>query len=56
VPIDSMCRSGVCGTCRTKVLEGDVACDSSALDDRDRQDGFVLACVSHARGDCVVEA
>jgi ferredoxin-NADP reductase len=56
VPIDSLCRSGVCGTCRTKVLDGQVECESALLDDEDRADGFVLACVSHARTDCVVEA
>jgi glycine betaine catabolism B len=56
VPIDSVCRSGVCGTCRTKVLEGEVACESALLDDGDREDGFVLACVSHPHSDCVVDA
>jgi ferredoxin-NADP reductase len=56
VAIDSLCRSGVCGTCRTKVLDGNVDCESALLDDDDRADGFVLACVSHARTDCVVEA
>lgn len=56
VEIDSLCRSGVCGTCRTRVLEGDVECRSSILDDTDRAGGFVLACVSRVRGDCVIEA
>jgi ferredoxin-NADP reductase len=56
VPIDSLCRSGVCGTCRTKVLDGQVECESALLDADDRADGFVLACVSHAHTDCVVEA
>jgi len=56
VEIDSLCRSGVCGTCRTRVLEGDVECGSSMLDDTDKAGGFVLACVSHVRSDCVIEA
>jgi NADH oxidoreductase Hcr len=56
LPIDSLCRSGVCGTCRTRVLEGDVECQSSMLDAAERQAGFVLACVSHVLGDCAIEA
>lgn len=54
--IPSLCRAGVCGTCRTRVLKGDVDCTSQILDEQDRQDGFILACVSHARSDCHVEA
>jgi ferredoxin-NADP reductase len=56
VAIDSLCRSGVCGTCRTKVVNGQVECASTTLGDADRQNGYVLACVSHVHGDCVIEA
>ena len=52
----SLCRAGVCGTCRTRVVEGDVECSSTMLDDEDRAAGFVLACVASPRGDCVIEA
>lgn len=55
VPIDSLCRSGVCGTCRTRVLEGEIACDSTLLDESDRATGYVLACVAHVQSDCVVD-
>jgi ferredoxin-NADP reductase len=55
VEISSLCRSGVCGTCRIQVQDGDVDCQSSALDDDDRSQGFVLACVSTARTDCTVD-
>ena len=54
--IPSLCRAGVCGTCRTRVTEGDVRCASRILDERDRADGFVLPCVSHAHSDCRVDA
>jgi len=54
--IPSLCRAGVCGTCRTRVLSGDVECASTLLDDQDRQEGFVLACVTRVRSDCTVEA
>jgi ferredoxin-NADP reductase len=55
VAIDSICRSGVCGTCRTRVIDGDVPCESAGLDDADREDGYVLACVARPRSDCTVE-
>jgi ferredoxin-NADP reductase len=55
-PIASLCRSGVCGTCRTRVLSGDVDCASHMLDDQDRRDGYVLACVSRLRSNCAVDA
>jgi ferredoxin-NADP reductase len=54
--IPTLCRAGVCGTCRTRLLSGEVQCTSDALDDRDRKAGFVLPCVTWARGDCALEA
>jgi ferredoxin-NADP reductase len=54
--IPSLCRSGVCGTCRTKVLSGNVQCTSRILDDQDRQDGYVLACVSDVLSNCDIDA
>lgn len=53
--IPSLCRAGVCGTCRTRVVEGDVSCQADLLDDADRRAGYVLACVAHPLSDCVVE-
>ena len=54
--IPSLCRAGVCGTCRSRVTEGEVDCASQMLDDQDRRDGYVLPCVSRLKSDCVVEA
>jgi len=56
VPIPSSCRSGVCQSCRTRVIEGDVDCQSDVLDPEDRSAGFVLPCVSWTSADCVLEA
>lgn len=53
--IPSLCRAGVCGTCRTRVVEGDVACDGGILDADDRAAGYVLACVASPRSHCVIE-
>ncbi|MGD9904318.1 MAG: 2Fe-2S iron-sulfur cluster-binding protein [Vicinamibacterales bacterium] len=53
--IPSLCRAGVCGTCRTRVVEGEVECDGGVLDAEDRAAGYVLACVASPRSDCVIE-
>ena len=42
------CTSGVCGTCRAKVVEGDVRMERNfALDRAEVAAGFVLACQAH---------
>ncbi|MFC4173281.1 2Fe-2S iron-sulfur cluster-binding protein [Microvirga sp. GCM10011540] len=41
------CRSGRCGACKTRLVEGDVemlAHTRFALSDAERQDGYILAC------------
>lgn len=53
--IPSLCRAGVCGTCRTRVVEGDVRCDGGILDGDDRASGYVLACVAVPHSHCVIE-
>ena len=56
VAIDFSCRSGICGTCRTRLVEGDVEGDAGALDAAERRDGWILPCVSFPKGRCVVDA
>ncbi len=53
--VPSSCRAGVCLTCRTRLLEGNVECSSDSLDDDDRASGYILPCVSWAKGDCVLD-
>jgi ring-1,2-phenylacetyl-CoA epoxidase subunit PaaE len=49
------CTNGMCGTCRAKVLEGDVYMDHCyALDQAELEDGFVLTCQAKPRTDRVV--
>jgi len=55
VNVPSLCRAGVCGTCRIRVTEGEVDCESMTLDAAERGQGYVLACVSQARTDCTVQ-
>ncbi|WP_462417989.1 1,2-phenylacetyl-CoA epoxidase subunit PaaE [Kytococcus sp. Marseille-QA3725] len=48
------CTGGVCGTCRAKVLEGEVRMDRNyALEPDEVEAGFVLACQSHPVTDAV---
>lgn len=54
--IPFVCRSGVCGTCRTRLVAGEARCTSDVLTTEDRNGGYVLPCVTWGRGDCVLEA
>jgi ferredoxin-NADP reductase/DMSO/TMAO reductase YedYZ heme-binding membrane subunit len=57
VEIDSDCRSGICGRCRTKLLSGQVSMAvQDALSDADIAEGYVLACQAHAKAPVTVEA
>jgi ring-1,2-phenylacetyl-CoA epoxidase subunit PaaE len=44
------CRAGVCSTCRTKVVRGEVTMNQNyALEDWELEQGYVLACQSQVR-------
>jgi ferredoxin-NADP reductase/Fe-S-cluster-containing hydrogenase component 2 len=54
--IDNACRSGTCASCRVKLLSGEVSMGvEDALTDRDKTEGYVLACQAKIRGDVRVE-
>jgi ring-1,2-phenylacetyl-CoA epoxidase subunit PaaE len=49
------CTSGVCGTCRAKVMEGEVRMERNfALDKKEVASGFILTCQAHPLTDRVV--
>jgi ring-1,2-phenylacetyl-CoA epoxidase subunit PaaE len=49
------CKNGVCGTCRAKVVEGQVRMDANyALEPAEVAAGYALACQSHPAADRVV--
>jgi ferredoxin-NADP reductase len=51
------CRQGNCGTCMTRLLQGNVHMSRhEALDDELRLQGFVLPCVSQPLNDVVLDA
>jgi ring-1,2-phenylacetyl-CoA epoxidase subunit PaaE len=46
------CKGGVCGTCRAKLVDGEVRMERNyALEDDELESGFVLACQSHPVSD-----
>ncbi len=51
------CRSGACGACKGKLLEGDIHYENDpiALTDKDQADNLVLFCAAHADSELVIE-
>ena len=57
VGIPSSCRQGQCGTCKTRLLGGNVRMDAEeGLDPDSRAQGFVLTCVGRAEGAVKLDA
>ena len=56
VRLPSACRAGVCGTCRSRIVDGQVRCESTLLDESERAQGYILPCVSWPTSDCAMEA
>lgn len=57
VPIDYACRIGICGTCKTQLLEGKVTMEvEDALTPEDKSRNIILACQAKSVGHLVVEA
>ena len=57
VAIPAGCRQGRCGTCITKLLQGDVHMDSEdGLEAGEKAEGYILMCVARPRGNVKVDA
>jgi len=57
VGIPSGCRQGRCGTCITKLLQGDVHMNSEeGLEAGEKAEGYILMCVARPRGNVKVDA
>ena len=57
VNIDYACRIGVCGTCKTRLLEGKVTMEvEDALTPEDTARNIILACQAKSIGNLVVDA
>ena len=54
--IDNACRSGTCGSCRVRLVSGNVSMAvQDSLTERDKADGYILACQAKIRGDVTVD-
>jgi ferredoxin-nitrite reductase len=57
VELDSDCRKGVCGTCKQKLLEGNIAAyDSHPEAAAGLEPGFILTCSARALGRVSIDA
>jgi ferredoxin-NADP reductase len=57
VEIDNSCRVGTCGTCRVKLLSGQVTMAvQDGLEPGDKEKNIILACQAKSIGNVVVEA
>jgi ferredoxin len=57
VEIESACRSGVCGTCKVKLLSGAVKMEcEDGLESEEKEQGFILACQAKSINDVEVDA
>jgi vanillate O-demethylase ferredoxin subunit len=54
VKIQTSCEQGLCGTCKTKVLDGEIDHRDKRLSAEQRAQGYFLPCVSRAKGDTLV--
>lgn len=55
--IDFECRSGICGRCKTRLLEGSVTMEvQDALDDGDRSNNLILLCQAKSADHVTLEA
>ena len=54
--IDNACRSGTCGSCRAKLLSGNVSMAvQDSLTEQDKTVGYILTCQAKIRGDVIVD-
>ncbi len=57
VGVDSECRSGICGTCKCRMISGSVRMETQdALTSDDRRNNVILLCQAQALEDVTVEA
>ncbi len=56
IQIESGCRTGVCGTCKVKLLSGTVVMETEdGLNDEDKANHMFLPCVAMPETDLVID-
>jgi len=57
IELPNECRSGVCGQCKTRLIEGTVTMEcEEALSSSEKADGWILACQARPQSNIVVQA
>jgi ferredoxin-nitrite reductase len=56
VAIESSCRSGSCGTCKTKLISGEVSYDGEPDGLEDGETGYILTCIARPVGQVQIDA
>lgn len=57
IELDYECRSGICGQCKTRLIEGIVAMEcGDALSTSEKANGWILACQARPRSNLVIDA
>ncbi|MEG3130451.1 NADH oxidoreductase [Pantoea cypripedii] len=55
VQVNAACREGVCGCCKTQIIDGEYSVNSTmTLTSEEIAEGYVLACSCHPQGDLVL--
>ncbi|MGL5081717.1 MAG: ferredoxin--nitrite reductase [Microcoleaceae cyanobacterium] len=57
IELDSSCRAGNCGTCKQRLVHGEVCYEGEpeALSQGDRQQGYILTCIARPLGRVVLD-
>jgi ferredoxin len=57
IQLENACRVGACGTCKVKLLSGEVYMETEdGLQDEDRNQNMILPCVAVPKTDLVIDA
>jgi vanillate O-demethylase ferredoxin subunit len=55
VEVPTSCEQGMCGACKTKILEGDADHRDQGLEEVEKAQGFFLPCVSRGKTDLLLD-
>lgn len=53
--VPTSCEQGMCGSCKTRVLEGEADHRDSSLSEADKAQGYFLPCISRGKTDLVLD-
>jgi ferredoxin len=57
ISMESTCRVGVCGTCKVKLISGEVFMEAEdGLDEDDKSNQMILPCVATPQTDLAIDA